>query len=167
MELQQQPLGLIELLVRDGEGTATGDDFARWATQALIDGHDSSALRKLAGLNVGATASRFEARALLDRAIEELGLPLPSSHEELRRAYLSTVAREILLETRPVAEALETIHKQVLSPLNHPGDLMAWCYLWEGLDPETFASLDDAAIQQATRDLARRTVEGNAGRSHS
>ena len=51
--------------------------------------------------------------------------------------------------------ALEVIHREVLGPLNHPHDLMAWCYLWEGLEPVTFASLDDAAIASAVRALAR------------
>ena len=98
--------------MRDAESISTGADFAAWAVQALVDGYDSPALRKLAGLSVGTTASRFEAKALFDRAVEELGLLLQSSQEELLRTYVSIVAREVLANTRSVSDALQIVHRR-------------------------------------------------------
>jgi hypothetical protein len=146
----------IELLVRDAGGTATGDDFVTWAEQALVAGRDSPALRALAGL---AGRPRSDARPLFDRAIRELGLPLPATEEALRRAYLVVLAGDISSGARRPSDALDLIHHEVISPLKHPADLMAWCFAWESLDPERgFASLNDAERDDAARALARKTL---------
>lgn len=146
----------IELLVRDAAGTATGDDFVMWGEQALVAGLDSPALRQLAG---AAGASRAEAKALFDRAVRELGLALPATEDALRRAYLIVLAGDISSGARRPSDALDLIHDEVISPLNHPADLMAWCFAWEHLDPERgFASLNDAERDDAARALARRTL---------
>jgi hypothetical protein len=147
----------IELLVRDAAGTSTGGDFVVWAVQALVEGLDSAALRQLAGL---AEPSRFEAKPLFDRAVRELSLALPATPDALLRAYLAVLAGDILTGTRQPAEALDLIHRHVLGPLNHPADLMEWCYLWEGLDPaRSFASLSDAERDDAARALARKALK--------
>lgn len=146
----------IELLVRDAAGTATGDDFVTWGEQALVAGLDSPALRQLAGV---AGASRAEAKALFDRAIGELGLTLPPTEDALRRAYLIVLAGDISTGVRRPSEALDLIHHEVISPLKHPADLMAWCFAWESLAPERgFASLSEAERDDAARALARKTL---------
>jgi hypothetical protein len=146
----------IELLVRDAAGTATGDDFVTWALQALVAGDDSPALRQLAGLTA---PSRSEARSLFDRAAGELGLTLPATEDALRRAYLKVLAADISSGARRPSDALDLIHREVIAPLKHPADLMAWCFAWEHLDSEHgFASLSDAERDDAARALARKTL---------
>ena len=152
----------IELLLRDAAGTATGDDFVVWAEQALIEGLDSPALRQLAGLE---GRPRSDAKPLFDRAVRELGLALPTE-DALRRAYLTVLAGDISSGARPPLDALDLIHTEVIGPLKHPDDLMAWCFAWEGLDPvRGFASLSDAERDAAARELARRTLKKGEGQS--
>ena len=151
----------MPLLVRDAAGAATGDDFIAWAMQALIENADSPALRQLAGLE---ERSRSDARPLFDRAVRELGLTLPATDEALRRAYLEVLAGDISSGARRPSDALELIHAEVVGPLKHPEDLRAWCLAWEGLDPERgYASLTDAERDDAARELARRTLQRDAG----
>ena len=144
----------IELLVR--RRTARSEEFVQWAMDALVADMDSPALRRLAGLE--RTESVFEAIALFDRAALELNLPLPNSEEALLREYLRVVAADIVNGARDTEAALETIHGWVLCPLGHPEDLMDWCYLWEGLQPKTFANLKPPEIETAVRALAKRTL---------
>jgi len=151
--------------MRDAAGTSTGDDFVAWAEHALGEGFDSPALRQLAGSE---GRSRSDARPLFDRAVGELGLPLPATDEALRRAYLDVLAGDISSGARRPSDALEVIHREVLGPLNHPEDLMAWCFAWEGLDPARgFASLSEAERDDAARELARRTVNKGGGQPSS
>ena len=151
----------VELLVRDADGTATGGEFVEWAVQALVEGLDSPALRTLAGLR---DASRFEAKALFDRAANELGLAMPATRDALLRAYLRILAGEIVDGTREPGDALDVIHRDVLGPLNHPSDLMAWCFLWEGHDAARgFESFSGADRDEATRALARQTLNAEGG----
>jgi hypothetical protein len=153
------PVGTIELLARHANSSATGDDAVKWAIDALVDGFDSPSLRQLAGLN--SPTAWFEAMPLFERTLNELQLEIPRSKNEILRLYLRSVAESIVTGVRSPSVALEVIHREVLGPLNHPLDLMPWCYLWEGLEPVTFASLDDAAIARAVRALARDTLAGS------
>ena len=73
-----------------------------------------------------------DAKLLFDRAASELRLEFPASKEARLRTYLSIIASEIVDGSRQPIDALDLIHAEVLGPLNHPKDLMAWCYLWEG-----------------------------------
>jgi hypothetical protein len=152
------PFGTVTVLAHRALASATGQEFVDWAMRALVDEFDSPALRRLAALDLEGAPSLFEAGPLFARAVEELGLKLPASKEEILRAYLRTVARGVLDGSLTTEDALHIVHTDVLGPLAHPPDLMDWCYLWEGLDPETFATLDQAGVERATRDLAKRTA---------
>jgi hypothetical protein len=153
----------VELLVRDAAGVSTGDDFVEWAVRALVEGFDSPGVRWLAGF---AGAARFEAKAVFDRVVGELSLAVPATRDALLRAYLAVLAGDIVNGTRHPGEALDVIHREVIGPLNHPADLMEWCYAWEHLDPARgFASLSDAERDDAARELARRTLEKGGGQS--
>lgn len=153
---RELPAGSVELLMREAEGTISGEEFVNWAVRALVEGFDSPALRRLAGLD---GSSCFEAKPFFDRAAVELGLRLPVTTEAVRRAYLDILAREVLNGIRRPADALQVIHREVIEPLSHPEDLMSWCYLWEGLEPGgKFVSLSDSERDEATFDLARRTL---------
>lgn len=49
------------------------------------------------------------------------------------------------------------MHSAVVGPLNHPDDLMGWCYLWEGNPPDgTFEDLSDAEIESEARAFAAK-----------
>jgi hypothetical protein len=89
---------------------------------------------------------------------------LPATEDALRRAYLTVLAGDISSGARLPSDALDLIHQEVIRPLKHPDDLMAWCFAWEGLDPERgFASLSDAERDDAARALARRTLKKGGG----
>jgi hypothetical protein len=151
-----EPAGTIELLIGNANGSATGDDVVRWAMNALTAGFDSPTLRRLAGEQ---SPRQPEAIAMFERAMQELGLKEPESNDALRREFLRIVAADIVNGARAPLAALDLIHQEVINPLRHPDDLMAWCYLWEGNDPKTFASLEDEAIEEATRALARDSLK--------
>ena len=153
------PRGSIELLVKNRGDAITGGDFVTWAVAALTDGWDSPSLRRLAGLD--ASVARLEAMPFFEGAVKELELPLPDSKDTLLRSYLRVIAQDIVNGARPAAEALDVIHTEVLGPLAHPEDLMPWCFLWEGLDPVTFNSLDDGTVAAAARALAKQALEKN------
>jgi hypothetical protein len=156
------PVGTIELLVRHANGTATGDEAVSWAITALGDGFDSPSLRRLAGLNPPVMWS--DAMPLFKRAADELQLQVPPEPDALLRAFLRSVAEDIVSGARSPAVALDIIHREVIGPLNHPGYLMPWCYLSGGLDPVTFEALDDTAVASAVHALARETLAGSATR---
>lgn len=128
---------LIELLAA---GTLTGDDLTAWAVYALETGYDSPSLRILAGLASPTWLS--EAKPYFDRAIAELGIAIPDD-EGLLRGYLKVVAQKIVEEEIPPGIGADLIHSRVLTPLGHPEDLRGWCFLWEGLDPQTYEILSE------------------------
>jgi hypothetical protein len=148
------PAGLLGLLVAGAN--ATGADYFRWGERALECGYDSPSLRILAGL--GSETTWSEAEPYFRRAIAELGIVLPTVDERLRRLYLRDAAGQMCSREISPAEGLERIHKWVLGPLNHPPDLSHWCFLWEGLDPASYAQLSeterDALAVAAAKALA-------------
>lgn len=145
------PRGTIELLVRRVGGALTGDHVAGWGVGALTEGFDSPALRQLAGVE---SPTLSDTMPLFQRAVEELQLAMPRSSDDLYRAWLRELTRKLIDGELSTSEALDRIHREVLEPLNHPADLMPWCFLWEGLDPVTFASLDRGAIEAKALTLA-------------
>jgi hypothetical protein len=52
----------------------------------------------------------------------------------------------------------------VISPLNHPVYLHAWCYLWEGNAADCSRSLEDAELDQAIVDYAATFLGAAANR---
>ena len=154
-----RPAGFIELLVRHANGTANAGDFVKWADAALTAGWDSPSLRRLAGFE---DARVDEASALFDRSSDELGLDRPTGNAALRREHLRAIAEGIVDGTRDPLAAVDQIHREVISPLEHPKDLMAWCLLSEGNDPRTYGTIADEKIAQLARELARDTLNNAA-----
>ena len=58
---------------------------------------------------------------------------LPEGLNHLEWAVDNT---QLLAGKTDVESALKEFHQTVISPLNHPGDLQAWCDLSDGLHPE-------------------------------
>ncbi|HET6837089.1 MAG TPA: hypothetical protein VFH24_03540, partial [Gemmatimonadales bacterium] len=89
----------------------------------------------------------------LERAMAELNLRVPAG-EELRRAYVGVVSRAFLAGSIAADDALDRIHRRVVTPLGHPPDLAAWCFVWEGLHPDDYRTLEPAQQEQEARRLA-------------
>jgi hypothetical protein len=149
---------LVELLVSRLATRATATDMVEWATAALVAGETSPSLDVLAGLGHG--ASVFEATPWFDKALSELGIAQPP-HHELRRAFVGAVSRSLLDGRISPAQALDQVHEHAVSPLGHPDDLSAWCFVWERLGPGDYRSLSPTEVDAE----ARRLAEEWAGRS--
>ena len=151
------PAGTMLLAGREALDRVSARDYIDWAVNALSEGFDTPALRRLAGLDLEGTAVAEDARAEWRAACVELEIQAPSKQGAVK-AYVANLAREIV-EGRigPVAGA-ERIHAEVLTPLNHPQDLMAWCFLWEGLSPDSYRELEGVALDEAILRTARSFV---------
>jgi hypothetical protein len=142
---------LIELLVRHLATRATASDMVDWATVALVAGEDTPALVILAGLD--RHASVFEAMPWFEKVLSELDLaPLPD--DDLRRAFVGAVSRSLLDGRINPEQALDQVHEHAVSPLGHPDDLSAWCFVWERLSPGDFHSLSPTEVDVEARRLA-------------
>ena len=150
---------LIDLLVRLTETAVTADSIVDWATDALMAGEDTPSLIILAGLPQD--CSLFEATPYLDKTLAELGIVVPPP-TELRRAYVGTVSRALLAGRITSDDALDSIHRRAVSPLGHPSDLAAWCFVWERLDPTDFRELPPSDVELEARRLAA-TWAGHPG----
>lgn len=150
---------LIDLLVRLTETAVTADSIVDWATDALMAGEDTPSLIILAGLP--RDSSLLEATPYLDKTLAELGIVVPPP-TELRRAYVGTVSRALLAGRITSEDALDSIHRLAVSPLGHPPDLAAWCFVWERLDPTDFRELPPSDVDREARRLAA-TWAGHAG----
>ena len=128
---------------------------------ALSAGCDSSSLVQLAGMDARNDPSIFEAPPLFRSSLKELRFSIPSTQNELLRAFLVWIAGEIVAERVAPLDALERVHAEIVSPLNHPSDLMDWCHLWERHDPRSYAELNDDAVAELTRRLAQTTASGS------
>ena len=142
---------LLDLLLRRVDGPIPGAELVDWATNALEEGLESESLVLLAGL--ARSSSMHEAVPLLDRGLSELKLNVPAA-EALRRAYVGVVSRAILGGSIPAEQALDRIHRRVVEPLGHPPDLAPWCFVWEGLHPDNYRTLDSSEQEAEARRLA-------------
>ena len=139
----------------------SGEKICAWAVSALEAGFDTENMRILAGMSVGRLSSFVEARSYFMMALQELQIAVPSSREDALRAYARSVAEDIVAGRAAIDAALNEIHSTVVWPLNHPADLVGWCYLWEGYAPDgSFADLSKEELDQTAREFARTWLEG-------
>lgn len=113
-----------------------GAQVCEWAVSALEAGFDTEALRMLGGMSLQGDPTLYEAKPYLAKALQELGIPEPRNRESVLRAYARNVATELVSGEIGAQKALDDIHSVVVDSLNHPADLMGWCYLWEGNAPD-------------------------------
>lgn len=156
--MRHAPAYTARLLGQDTVGTVTAEQLVQWAVQALCAGYDTPSLRNLAGMDLDGPPTTYDASQVFRRAVAELGITVPE-REQLLRDYVAEIARGVVEGTVEPEAAVDLIHRDVLGPLEHPNDLMAWCYLWEGLDPDDFASLRGDAHREAIRRAAREFAE--------
>lgn len=158
-EPANRPPGLTELWLTHLVGRATGSEFADWAVGALETGFDSPNLRILAGL--GSSAVGSEAEFYFHRALREQQIEIPSE-KEIIQDYVREISRKILADEISPERGADLIHSRVLSPFNHPADLLDWCYLSEGLHPQNFGQLVGDELDEAIRKQALDTLRTSA-----
>lgn len=110
-------------------------DYVSWAVDAMVCGYQSPALVELAGADLGEPLSLLECADLFVAALHELEIQ-PSDPDEAVREYVRELAQAILDGRVDPVEQVERIHREVVSPLEHPHDLLVWCYLGDRLEPE-------------------------------
>jgi hypothetical protein len=119
-------------------GKLAGPALVSWAVSSLSRGLDSEHLRSLAGLDLSDDVRTPEAEEVFLAAVDELGLHLPPEEAAIR-AYVRHLAQEIVDGAVAPQEQVARINREVVSPLNHPKDLMAWCYVEDGVCPEEWS----------------------------
>jgi hypothetical protein len=146
------------LLCKNELRSLIGQELVDWATQLLTVGVESPSVLKLAGLDLAGSPSLFEALPLFESAIEELGLDVPRHRDSLIRSRLIDISEGLLEGHLPVEEALARAHREVVSILDHPADLQAWCDLEGGLEPIGRRPLSPIEVEQAVRLLAKELI---------
>ena len=150
LELQLHD-ALVDLLVQQLDATLGAAAMVDWATAALCEDYDTPALVILAGL--ARDSSRFDVEPWLAKALAELGVEAMTP-EMLRRAYVGVVSRALVARTVTCVRALDLIHSRAVQPLGHPPDLQPWCFVWEGLAPSDFRSLNTVEVEHEALSLA-------------
>jgi hypothetical protein len=147
----------------------TGADACAWAVSALEAGFDSENLRILAGMASDRPPTFFEVRPYLEKALREIHVSSPSDGGTILRTYARSLAEDLVSRVGS-EDILNAIHGAVVSPLNHPHDLMGWCYLWEGFAADgSFAELAADQLESAAREFAERWLNqpGETAKSHA
>ena len=122
MTLLSKIPGSWRLFVED----TTGDEAVEWAVRAFELGFDSPHLRQLGAFDT--PVSRQEVKPVLHHALQELGSAI-WTEEQARRHHLVEVAATMVNGEVAVEEGLREIHRTVVVPLSHSGDLQVWCDL--------------------------------------
>ena len=163
MQERISPRGTAELRVLRDNGEPLGKSAVQWAVDALAAGYDIPSLRILAGLDLDGWPNSFETEALVDTALRELGVP-DTDRNSRALAYVRDIASAIVAREIVPQEGANLIHRRVIVPLNHPDNLQAWCYLWEGNAADCSRSLEDSEIDQAIIDYATAFLRGASHR---
>jgi hypothetical protein len=153
MPLEAPPRSL-EVLVLLQSGQPIGQRAVDWAVSALEAGFDCHSIRLLAGLDMSGQPTSFEAIPLFDAALLELGIQKPS-FDEAARLYVREIADATLAGRLAPRHAADLIHRRVIGPLDHPEDLMPWCYVWEGNSADCTRSLEDHEWDNEIMKVAR------------
>lgn len=126
-------------------GQLLTDDLPEAATQALVAGKDSPSLRRLAG---STSQNAFELEDLLQRSLEELGLP-PATEEEALRALARYRAEQIVRGEIQPARGAGLIWRLFIP--EYPEDVIQFVQLEE--------MHDDPYHQNEKKKLAAEIVE--------
>lgn len=138
-----------------------GEQVYEWAVAALEAGFDTEALAILASMSLEYEPSLYDIKPYLTKALQELHIPEPVNQESVLRTYARSVAEDLASGQTPVRTALDEIHSVIVGPLNHPDDLMGWCYLWEGNSADgSFAEMTEQETEQEARAFAVKWLAG-------
>jgi len=131
------PSNTIALLAKKIKGSVVGQDYVDWAVQALTEDFDSPSLAILASLDIPNDFSLWEAEKYFQSVVSELGWSIPDDETILRTHFIALVSN-IQNGTIDPEIGVDRIHREVISPLEHPSDLQGWCLLWEGNSPTRY-----------------------------
>lgn len=112
--MSERKLITEEVVALRGLGRSIDERWVGWAVDMLVAGHDTPSLRLLAGAT--APFNQFEMAALVDRTLEELGVPGYRSREDAGIALAVVRARQVLDGTAPVAGALAELSRLCVEP---------------------------------------------------
>jgi hypothetical protein len=163
----QVPSNTIELLVQRENARISMGDMVRWAIACLEQGIDTPSLRILASFLLSESTSEADpyfVQALRELRVNEL------NGEELLRAYSHELAERIISGELGYNEAVKRMHAHVITPLDHPKDLMNWCFLWEGYDPDNMGAelsdeiFADRVLREAAKLISRTETKGGQSR---
>jgi hypothetical protein len=153
----------MELIARAEGGVLAGQELVDWAVQALVAGYDPAAVVRLAGLDLDSAPLLNDAMHAFRAALLELDIIVPESREGILRAHGVELARQISVGEITPSEGVARMEREVVSPLNHPRDLMAWCYLSSDLNPDTLEELQGHEWEEYVLGLATRTHQEKRG----
>lgn len=151
------PEGTLELaVVFQLDSASDNRPFVNWAVDALVAGFDTPSLRVLAGLDLDGEPLRADVYPAFAASLSELGIRLPDA-SVTGRLYVRHVAQAIVAGAIAPRDGAELIHARVVSPLEHPPDLMPWCYVWEGNSIDC-TLLGDNEIDEEIIRLAKKSA---------
>jgi hypothetical protein len=111
-------------------GKISAEDYAVWAGEMLVQNHDSTSLRILAGLN--RRDSIFEAQDYFLRAMKELNLEEPEPDAAVRE-YARETAKQIIDGQIEPQQGVRALY-QICVATEYPEELMIWYELDDALD---------------------------------
>lgn len=139
-------------------GTATSQDFVDWAVVCLESNMDSKNIRILASLRKPFYSS--EVYDYFNRCLQDLGWTMPERQECLLE-YARSIAKQILSGDLAPLEGCREIYRIVVA-LQYPRALMAWIYLYDGLDWANASELQEVDLDNAIFNEANRFVKDSA-----
>jgi len=142
------PLEVRRLLVNLWTGKTDGKSLVDWATDQLVAGKDSPALRILAGLS---GADSREVQEYFQKAVAELRIEFPNKHDCLV-CCCGDIAREVIANRTPALHAYASLW-QITSELNYPSELRCWAQLEMDL-----AMMEDRGASVTEQETAVRQV---------
>ena len=144
-------------------GRSADSGWVEWAVQMLVDGHDTPTLRVLAGES--APFNEFEMGSLLDRTLEEFGVPVPETVEDAAIAYTMRWVQQLASHAAEKGPTLSEL-AELCSELLYPDALLGFYTLHDAFDDlqyqehspnrldATRANIDDIVTQEAREWLA-------------
>lgn len=170
VDKSQWPCGLLSLCVKDAlqrlglrdyiaqkaaKQTEIEVERIAWAVRMLLKGYDSPCLIDLAGLDLeGYPIDPIRAEQLFQASLVELAIG-PKADADVLRTWLGERAKQIVDGQIDPVEAVDLIHDEIIGPLEHPDDLMQWCYARGGF----FMGPDDKSTNFSEEEWPGAVIE--------
>jgi len=131
LTLENSP-GLAEILMREHLGGATGEQFVRWAQDALEQGHDSPSLLRLAIEEPPFFTP--DLRRLFEAATREIAIE-HVSFEQARAFYAQSVGKHLAAASAAPREIAQTLAR-IFPPHMTSAPFDTWWQLEEAFECE-------------------------------
>ena len=159
-----EPRNTARLLLHLDRTDLAAETAVKWATEALVDGFDTPALRRLAGATPRLTSSE-EIEPDVRKALDELHIGRPSDLDILSR-YETEIVEAILDGRLSPLAGLSDLYENVVLGSDYDWRFLPWCYLDDGLDPYDlgdYTPLPKAALVPSIRRYAREVRDSSPG----